>query len=128
MDLRLLLTSLEATKRVCIHEKAKLESSEKASHNGKKGKKRPGTKSMARVPKKVRFEKHCHLGKNHGGMYTTHNTCDCCRFEKDRTDKSDFCTTKKGGKKANPMNQNFAQLNKKLEKLKKVLKKLSKKA
>jgi hypothetical protein len=56
-----------------------------------------------------------------------HNTQDCRGFEKDRTEKSNFCTAKKGSKKANPMNQNFAQVSKKLGKLKKTLKKLSKK-
>jgi hypothetical protein len=84
MDLRSLLTSLEAIKHVCIHEKAKLESSEKAFHKGQKGKKCPGAKSTARVPKKVHFEKHSNLCKRHGGAYTTHNTKDCCRYEKDR--------------------------------------------
>jgi hypothetical protein len=53
MELRLLLKLLEAIECVCIHEKAKLGSSKKASHKGKKGKKHSGTKSMARVPKKV---------------------------------------------------------------------------
>jgi hypothetical protein len=51
MDLHLLLMSLEAIERVCTHEKAKLESSEKASHEGKKEKKQPGTKSMPGFPK-----------------------------------------------------------------------------
>jgi hypothetical protein len=32
MDMHSLLTSFEAIKRVCTHEKAKLESSKKASH------------------------------------------------------------------------------------------------
>ncbi len=59
MDMRSLLTSLEAIEHVCTHKKAKLESSKKASHKGKKEKKCPSTKSMARVPKKVRFKKHC---------------------------------------------------------------------
>jgi hypothetical protein len=71
MDMHLLLTSLEAIKRICTHEKAKLESSKKTSHKGKKGKKRPGTKSTARIPKKVLFEKNCNLCKKHGGAYTT---------------------------------------------------------
>ncbi len=84
MDMRLHLTSLEVIKRVCTHEKAKLESSRKASHKSKKGKKHLGTKSKVRVPKKVCFKKHCDLYKRHGGMYTMHNTRDCCRFEKDR--------------------------------------------
>jgi hypothetical protein len=128
MDMCSLLTSLEAIEHVCTYEKAKPESSEKASHKGKKGKKHAGTESTARVPKKVRFEKHCDLCKKHGGAYTTHNTLDCCRFEKDRKEKSKFCAAKKGGEKANPMNQNFAQLTKKIEKLKKALKKSGKKA
>jgi hypothetical protein len=126
-NLCLLLTSLEAIEHVCTHEKAKLKSSEKASHKGKKGKKHPGTKSTARVPKKVCFKKHCNLCKRHGGVYTTHNTKDCCRYEKDRKEKSKFCAAKKGSKKANPVNQNFAQLSKKLDKLKKALEKLSNK-
>ncbi len=127
MDMHLLLTLLEAIKRVSTYKKGKLESSKKSSHKSKKGKKRPGTNSAVRVPKKVRFKKHCNLCKKHGGAYTTNNTRNCCRFEKDGKEKSDFCTTKKGGKKGNPVNHNFAQLTKKIEKLKKVLKKSGKK-
>ncbi len=122
-DMRLLLTLLEAIKCVYTHKKAKLESTKKASNKGKKGKKRPGTKDTIRVPKKVCFEKHCDLCKKHGGAYTMHNTCNCCRFKKDRKEKSNFCTAKKGGKKVNAVNHNFAQLTKKIKKLKKVLKK-----
>jgi hypothetical protein len=51
-DMCLLLMSLEAIERICTHEKAKLESPKKASYKGKKGKKHPGTKSMARFPTK----------------------------------------------------------------------------
>jgi hypothetical protein len=101
MDMRLCLTLLEMIKCICTYEKAKQESSEKASNKGKKGKKCPGTNSMARVPKKVHFEKHCDLCKKHGGTYTMHNTHDCCGRKK----KSDFCTAKKGRKKVNPVNQ-----------------------
>jgi hypothetical protein len=70
---------------------------------------------------------HCDLCKKHGGAYTTHNTSDCCRFEKDGKEKSNTCATKKGSKKGNRVNQNFTQLTKKIKKLKKALKKLSKK-
>ncbi len=129
MDMRSLLTLLEAIKRVCTYEKGKLESykkSEKSSNKGEKGTKRPGTNSMARAPKKVRFEKNCNLYKKHGGTYTMHNTCDCCRFEKDRKEKSNFRAAKKGRRKGNPINQNFAQLTEKIEKLEKALKKSSK--
>jgi hypothetical protein len=71
---------------------------------------------------------HCNLCKKYGGAYTMHNTCDCCRFEKDGKEKSEFHAAKKGGKKADPVNQNFAQLNKKIKKLEKALKKSGKKA
>jgi hypothetical protein len=103
MDMRLLLTLLEAIECVCTYEKGKLESSKKSSHKSKKGKKRPGTQAMIRVPKKVHFEKHCNLCKKHGGAFTTHITRECCRFEKDRKEKSDFRLAGKGGKKDNPV-------------------------
>jgi hypothetical protein len=127
MDMCLLLTSFEAIKCVCTYKKGELESTKRSSHKSKKGKNRPGTNSTVRVPKKVRFEKHCNLCKKHGGTYTTHNTHDCCRFEKDGKETSNFRTAKKGGKKGNPVNQNFLQLTKKIKKLEKVLKKSGKK-
>jgi hypothetical protein len=65
--------------------------------------------------------------KKHGGAYTTHNTCDCCRFENEGKEKSNFRAAKKGGKKGNPVNHNLAQLTKKIEKLEKALKKFGKK-
>ncbi len=120
--MHLLLTSLEAIKRVCTHKKAKLESSEKASPKSCTGKKRPGTASTARVPMKVCFKRHCNLCKKHGGVYTKHNTRDCHRFDKDGKEKSNSRAAKKGGKKRNPVNHDFAQLTKKIKKLKKALK------
>jgi hypothetical protein len=125
--------SLEAIEHVCTYKKGKLdnfEKSDKSSNKGKKGKKHPGTNSTVRVSKKVRFEKfekHCKLCKKHGGTHTTHNTRDYCRFEKDETEKSSFRAAKKGGKKNYPVNQNFAQLTKKTDKLQKALKKSGKK-
>jgi hypothetical protein len=130
MDMHSLLTSLEAIEHVCTYEKGKLdnlEKSDKSSNKSKKGKKRPGTDSRVWVPKKVRFEKNCVLYKKHGGAHTTHNPRNCCRFEKDGKEKSSFCAAKKGGHKSNPVNQNFAQLTKKIEKLEKALKKSGKK-
>jgi hypothetical protein len=124
MDMRTLLTSLEAIERICTPEKGKPEEkSEKSSFNGKKGKKRPGTDPTVCVPKKVRFEKNCNLCKKHGGAHTTHMTQECRKYEKDRTKKSSFRASKKGGKKNYPVNQNFAQLTKKIKKLEKALKK-----
>jgi hypothetical protein len=130
IDMRSLLTSLEAIKRVCTYKKGKSDShkkSEKYSNKGEKGKKCPGTDSTARVPKKVHFKKHCNLCKKHGGAYTTHNTQDCCRFEKDGKEKSNFRAAKKGKQKGNPVNQNFVQLTNKIKKLEKALKKSGKK-
>jgi hypothetical protein len=130
MDTRLLLSLLEAIKHVCTYEKGKLDSykkSEKSSNKGEKGKKRPGSIFFARVPKKVRFEKHCNLCKKHGGAHTMHNICDCRRFEKDGKEKSNFRAAKKGGYKSNPINQSFAQLTNKIKKLEKALKKSGKK-
>jgi len=124
-DIRSLLQSLEAIKRVCGQEgssKSNPSCDKKTLHNEKKCMKRPGTESP-RVPKKVRTEKHCDLCKKHGGVHTMHNTRDCRRFEKDGTEKSDFRAAKKGGKNPNPTKQSFAQLSNKLDKLKKVLKK-----
>jgi hypothetical protein len=130
MDMRLLLMSLEAIERICTYEKGKsdnFEKSDKSSNKGEKGKKRPGTNSTVRVPKKVRFEKHCKLCKKHGGAHSTHNTHDCRRFEKDGKEKSSFRPTKKGGHERNPVNQNFTQLTEKIKKLEKALKKSGKK-
>jgi hypothetical protein len=94
----------------------------------RKGRKKcTGTDSTVRVPKKVCFEKHCKLCKKHGGAHTTHNTCDCHRFEKGGKEKSSCRATKKGGYESNPVNQNFAQLTDKIKKLEKALKKSGKK-
>jgi hypothetical protein len=129
MDMRLLLTLLEAIERICAHEKGKPDNkkSKKSSYMGKKGKKRPGTSSRVWVPKKVRYEKHCNLCKKHGGMHMTHSTSECRKYKKDGTEKSSFRAAKKGGKKKYLVNQNFAQLTKKINKLEKALKKSGKK-
>jgi hypothetical protein len=79
--------SLKAIERVCKQEKSNKQSNKKAPNTGKKEKKRPGTESTARVPKEVRFKKHCNLCKKHGGVCTMHNTKDCRKYEKDSTEK-----------------------------------------
>jgi hypothetical protein len=61
------------------------------------------------------------------GLHITHNTHDCCRFDKDRKEKFNFHAAKKGEQKGNPINQNFVQLTKKNDKLEKALKKSGKK-
>jgi hypothetical protein len=47
-------------------------------------------------------------------------------FEKEGKEKSNFRTAKKGGKKGNPVNHDFAQLTEKINKLEKALKKSGK--
>jgi hypothetical protein len=95
MDMCSLLTLLEAIERICTHKKGKpdQEKSKKSSHKSKKRKKCPGTSPTVWVPKKVRFEKHCNLCKKHRGAHTTHNTGECCKYEKDGTEKSSFRAT-----------------------------------
>ncbi len=55
-------------------------------------------------------------------MYATK---DCCRYEKDRTVKENFCTAKKADKKPKSTKQSFAQLSEKLDELEKTLKNAS---
>ncbi len=88
-----------------------------------KGNKRPGTKYTEKVPKKACTKKNCDLCKKHGGAHTMHNTKDCHRYEKDRTEKSNSHNAKKGGKKPNPMKHSSVQLSKKMDRLKKAIKK-----
>jgi hypothetical protein len=94
--------SLEAIECVCKQEKSNVHSGEKASNKGKKENKKPGTKSMSRVPKKACTEKHFNLCKKCGGAQTTDNMRDCRKYEKDGKEKTNFCTAKKGRKKPNP--------------------------
>jgi hypothetical protein len=51
-DMHSLLMSLEVIERVCAQEKSNAQSNKKASNKSKKENRRPGTESMARVPKK----------------------------------------------------------------------------
>jgi hypothetical protein len=123
MDMRSLLQHLEAIERVCTQKKSNAQSTKKASTKTEKENKRPGTESTYKIPKKAQTEKHCDLCKKHGGAYTTHNTQDCRRYEKNGNEKSDFRATNKGTRKSNPTKQSFAQLCKKMDKLEKVIKK-----
>ncbi len=57
MDMRLLLTSLEAIECVCTYKKGKLDSSEKSSHKSEKGKKCPGARSVLQEPRSNQGQK-----------------------------------------------------------------------
>jgi hypothetical protein len=90
----------------------------------KKGK---GGSSGGPAPKKARTAKYCKWYKEVNGPYQTHNTSDCCRFDKDgkETGKSHkpFDPTQKPWTKGGGDSGQIAYLTKKLEKLKKKLKK-----
>jgi hypothetical protein len=78
--------------------------------------KRPGTKSMGKVPKKACTE---NIGMYHaqyqGLLYVQ---------ERQEMEKSDFHDAKKSRMKPNPTKLSFAQLSKKMDELKKAIKKL----
>ena len=46
-------------------------------------KKRASTGSSERVPKKAKSAKFCQHCKNNDGPYTSHNTKECCKYNKD---------------------------------------------
>ncbi len=85
---RLLLPDLENIKRM-MNEKC----AESAKARGKDGtalagaksspKKRASMGSSERVPKKARSAKFCQHCKNNGKPYTSHNTKECCKYDKD---------------------------------------------
>ncbi len=50
-----------------------------------------------------------------------HNTRDSCKYDKNGKEKANFHAAKKGEKKPNPARQNFAQLSKKLDKPRRLL-------
>jgi hypothetical protein len=83
-----------------------------------------------RVPKKHLVDaKHFVLCKQHGGTHNTHNTTECCKYEKDGTPKMSF--TRKSMQR-NPcsrsapceQNTSYVQLSMKIAKLEKSNKKL----
>ena len=85
---RLLLPDLENIERVMNKKRA-----ESAKAKGKDGtasagaksnpKKRASTGSTEQLPKKVKSAKFCQHCKNNGGPYTSHNTKECRKYDKD---------------------------------------------
>ena len=71
-------------------EKAKKESTEKATGKHEKGKHKGTSSTDYRISKKVRVKKSCALCQKHGGAHTTHNTSECRKYEKDETLKKSF--------------------------------------
>jgi hypothetical protein len=119
VDMRSLLTSLEAIEHVFTQKKSNMQSGKKGSVKNETGTKQPSTGSTNMVPKKVSFEKHCKLCKKHGSAHTTHTTKDCHKYEKEGLMKANFRTAKKAGKEPNHAKQTFSQLSENLDKLEK---------
>jgi hypothetical protein len=90
MDMHSLLQCLEAIEHICTQERSNAQSTKKASAKNEKGNKRPRTESTYKIPKKAHSEKHRDLCKKHSDTHTMHNTQDCCRYEKNRNEKSNF--------------------------------------
>ena len=67
---------------------------------------------IPKKPKKVGWtEEHCVLCKKHGGAHKTHNTRDCCRYNKDGTPiKKNGSAGKPHSKERKPEGVNFAQI------------------
>ena len=85
---RLLLQDLENIKRVMNKkraESAKARGKDGAASAGAKSspKKRMSTGSSEQVPKKTCSAKFCQHCKNNGEPYTSHNTKECCKYDKD---------------------------------------------
>ena len=81
---------------------------------------------LERIPEKKRTEtKQCVLCKTHWDVHSTHNTRDCCKYEKDGTPKKTFGRNQPHGISSEKRHaQSYAQLLDKLAKLKKAHKRL----
>ncbi len=102
-SVRKLLGVLENVEKVVANSTAKDKAAKESAENGagKRGKgKRKGTGSNnIRVPKKARVKKSCALCQKHGGAHTTHNTSECCKYEKDGTLQKGFSAKAAVGQK-----------------------------
>jgi hypothetical protein len=111
--------------------KAKVGTAPKKVAFGLPKKQGKGGGSGGPASKKARSAKYCKWCKAAGGAFQTHNTIECCRFDKDGKEvgkpSKPFDSTKKPWKKGGSDSGQMAYLTKKFEKLKKKLKK-SKKA
>jgi hypothetical protein len=93
-SIRKLLGILENVEKVVANsnakEKAEKKNTEKATGKRKKGNCKGSSSMDHYIPKKVRVKKSFTLCQKHGGVHTTHNTGECCKYEKDGTLKKSF--------------------------------------
>ena len=97
-------------------------------HVPRKGKRAHGGGTNKGNPKKGRADKFCKWCKGVDGPFTTHNTTECCRFNKDDGSQKDrltkpFNSTKKPWKK--PGNGNSDQISHLTEEMTKLKKRLN---
>jgi len=93
--------------------------------NDKNGKRKGMSSNADRIPKKVRTERHCVLCQKYGGRADSHNTSDCSKYEKDGTEKPGWVSKSprtSPGKYKKP-DYSYAQIQKKIEKLEKAVRK-----
>jgi hypothetical protein len=131
---RAMLQDLENTKKVFNEKynknaravKAKVATAPKAD-GGVPRKLVNGGSSGGSAPKKGQTTKYCKHCKANGGLFTTHGTIKCHRCDKDDKQKykpaKPFDSAKKPWKKGDEDSGEMAYLTKKVEKLKKKLKK-----
>ena len=132
-DLRKLLTVLENIEKCELSSTVPMKppaasgtGTGKPNGTNEKGK-RKGTGSNAdRIPKNVRTERHCVLCQKYGGRADSHNTSDCSKYEKDGTEKAGWVSKSprtSSGQYKKPDKNSYAQIQKKIEKLEKAVKK-----
>jgi hypothetical protein len=131
-SIRKLLGILENIEKVVANfnakDKSARESTKKATGKGK----HKGTHSNElQVPKKAKVEKSCMLCQKHGGTHRTHNTGECCKYEKDGTLKKGFSGKAAIGQKCHgsckeESSNSFVQIMERFLKLEKMVKKAQK--
>ncbi len=131
---RSMLHDLETIEKVFVEKNNKnaRATKTKASTAPQKGasvprKHRNGGSSGGPAPKKARTAKYCKWCRVAGGLFKTHDTSKCCRFDKDGKELkrliSPSIPQRSPGKKGSGDSAQMAYLTKKLEKLEKKLKK-----
>ena len=93
---------------------------EKGPNKGRKASKWTSMQTPGCIPKKQKCKKFCQLCKAHGGAHTTHNMLECHKYGKDGGKKGST-SKKENPKEKGKEHANYAELTKKLKKLKKKL-------
>jgi hypothetical protein len=128
-SVRKLLGVLEDVEKVVANSKSKEKATkENAEKTTGKGKCKGSISNENQIPKKARVTKSCALCQRHGFVHTTHNTGECCKYEKDGTLRKDFSRKaavgqKRHGSGKKENSNSFAQIMERFSKLEISLKK-----